>query len=170
MRNLKTRSWSTPATIGAGIFVMAAGLLMFFVSERPFKGAHELVGMVFVGAAVFHILSNWRPFRKLLLAAHRPRCPRAAPVDGNRSCRGVGLPGPRGAGRGSSSRRARTPRSTSWCRSSGCRPPMVRFDVGELVDRLAADGLMVEDPGLSVERVALESGADPDDMLFSVFR
>lgn len=48
--------------------------------------------------------------------------------------------------------------------------PVVGMDVGELVDRLAADGFVVEDPGMSVERVALKSGADPDDLLFSVFR
>ena len=49
--------------MSAGIVVMTTGLLMFFVSERPFKVAHELAGMVLVGAAAFHILSNWRPFR-----------------------------------------------------------------------------------------------------------
>ena len=48
--------------------------------------------------------------------------------------------------------------------------PVVGLDVGELVARLAADGFVVEDPRLSVERVAVQSGADPDDVLFSVFR
>ena len=49
--------------MAAGIFVMTTGLLMFFVSETPFKFAHELTGLAFAGAAVLHIMSNWRPFR-----------------------------------------------------------------------------------------------------------
>ena len=44
------------------------------------------------------------------------------------------------------------------------------MDVGDLVDRLAADGFVVEDAGQSVERVALQSGADTDDVLVWVFR
>ena len=42
MRNLNTRRWSTPLTMGADLFVVITGLLMFFVAERPFKFAHEL--------------------------------------------------------------------------------------------------------------------------------
>ena len=45
MRNLNTRRWSTPLTMGAGLFVVITGLLMFFVAERPFKFAHELTSM-----------------------------------------------------------------------------------------------------------------------------
>ena len=44
MRHLNTRRWSTPLTMGAGLFVVITGLLMFFVAERPFKFAHELMG------------------------------------------------------------------------------------------------------------------------------
>ena len=60
MRNLNTRRWSTPLTMGTGLFVVITGLLMFFVAERPFKFAHELVGIGFSAAVALHVLSHWR--------------------------------------------------------------------------------------------------------------
>ena len=62
MRNLNTRRWSTPLTMGAGIFVVITGLLMFLVTERPFKFGHELVGIGFSAAVALHVLSHWRSF------------------------------------------------------------------------------------------------------------
>ena len=62
MKNLNTRRWSTPLTMGAGIFVVITGLLMFFVTESPFKFAHELVGIGFSVAVVLHVLTHWRSF------------------------------------------------------------------------------------------------------------
>ena len=37
---------------------------MFFVSEDPFKFAHEIVGIGFAVAIVLHISTNWRPFKR----------------------------------------------------------------------------------------------------------
>ena len=62
MKNLNTRRWSTPLTMGAGLFVVITGLLMFFVAERPFKFAHELIGIAFSAAVGLHVLSHWRSF------------------------------------------------------------------------------------------------------------
>ena len=160
MRN--TRRWSTPATMGAGLFVMTTGLLMFFVAEVPFKFAHELAGLAFVGAAVLHIVSNWRPFRNyfsqrtglgvfvLLWSMGTAAVVASSVLE-------IG--------------EADTLVVTSITNTQiALLAPVVGREVSELVDRLAADGFEVEDPGLSVEEVALQSGADPDDVLFSVFR
>ena len=90
MRNLNTRRWSTPLTMGAGLFVVITGLLMFFVAERPFKFAHELIGIAFSAAVGLHVLSHWRSFsnyfsqrgavRVLALAWSRSAPPPHAPV------------------------------------------------------------------------------------------
>ena len=62
MKTWNTRPWSTPVTIGAGIFVAATGLTMFFITERPFKFAHELGGISFSAAILLHVLSHRRSF------------------------------------------------------------------------------------------------------------
>ena len=68
MKKLNIRPFSTPLIIGAGIFSATTGLLMFFVSEDPFKFAHEIVGIGFAVAIVLHISTNWRPFQAVLFA------------------------------------------------------------------------------------------------------
>ena len=50
MKNVNIRRWSTPLIIDTGIFVAITGPLMFFVTEFPFKFAHELVGIGFAVA------------------------------------------------------------------------------------------------------------------------
>ena len=52
----------------------------------------------------------------------------------------------------------------------GLLAPLVRLEVEELIDRLAADGFVVEDAGLTVEELAAGLGTDPDNVLFAVFR
>ena len=54
--------------------------------------------------------------------------------------------------------------------SLGRGAPLVRVEVGALVDRLAAHGFGVEDSRLTVKEFAEGVGADPDDMLFVVLR
>ena len=55
MKKWNTRPWSTPVTIGAGIFVATTGLTMFFVPEEPSKFAHELGGIAFSAAILLHV-------------------------------------------------------------------------------------------------------------------
>ena len=162
MRKLNTRGWSTPATMGAGIFVMVTGLLMFFVAETPFKAAHELAGMLFVGAAVFHILSNLRPFRNYF--SQRVGIGVIALV----WSMGTGLVV------ASNFLNLGDPDEIIVTTVTGTPinmlAPVVGLDVGELVGQLAADGFEVENTGWTVEQAALQYRVDPDIVLFSVFR
>ena len=89
MKQWNTRPWSTPATIGAGIFVATTGLTMFFVTEEPFKFAHELGGLTFSAAIVLHVLSHRRSFTELLSAAARRRHRRDRLGAGRRPGHGV---------------------------------------------------------------------------------
>lgn len=64
MKRINIRGFATPMIIGASIFVVLTGLIMFFITTDPFRFAHELVGLCFAVAIVLHILSNWRPFKR----------------------------------------------------------------------------------------------------------
>ena len=48
--------------------------------------------------------------------------------------------------------------------------PVAGLAVSELVDRLGAEGLVVDDPGMSVRQLAERNDAEADDILASVFR
>ena len=65
MKKLNLRPFSTPLIIGTGLFSATTGLLMFFVSEDPFKYAHEIIGIGFSVAILLHIYTNWRPFNQI---------------------------------------------------------------------------------------------------------
>ena len=162
MKNLNTRRWSTPATMGAGLFVITTGLLMFFVTEGPFKVTHELAGIVFSAAVVFHVLSNWRPFTNYFshrtgLAVLVLAWSIGSGMVVASSVFGIGEPEELVIARISSTPIARL-------------APLVDLDVGELADRLEADGFAVDDPSISIEQLAVQFRADADDVLFSVFR
>lgn len=60
MFNPNTRHWSTPAVIAAGVFMSVSGVLMFFGVHDPVTMAHEWIGLAFVAAILFHILTHWR--------------------------------------------------------------------------------------------------------------
>lgn len=162
MRNLRIRHWSTPATIGAGIFVALTGLLMFFVAERPFKFAHELVGIVFSIAVVLHVLSHWRSFRRYF---------------SERLALGVlvlvwTLAG--GLVAASALRNIADPEDLIVERMNGVPiellAPVVGMETEELLERLADDGYTADEPGMSVRELADRHGAESDDVLLSVFR
>ncbi|WP_419859614.1 DUF4405 domain-containing protein [Candidatus Palauibacter sp.] len=162
MRNLRIRHWSTPATIGAGIFVALTGLLMFFVTERPFKFAHELVGIAFSVAVVLHVLSHWRSFRRYF---------------SKRLAVGVlALVWTAAGGLIAASvlRNIAEPEDLIVARLDGVPiellAPVVGMDVGELLERLANDGYAADESGMSVRELADRHGAESDDVLLSVFR
>ena len=162
MRNLRIRHWSTPAVIGAGIFVVVTGLLMFFVAERPFKFAHELVGIAFSIAVVLHVLSHWRSFRRYF---------------SKRLAVGVLAVVWMAAGglvAASILRNMAEPEDLIVARMDGVPiellAPVVGMEVEELVERLANDGYVADAPGMTVQELADRHGAESDDVLLSVFR
>ncbi|MEJ2610342.1 MAG: DUF4405 domain-containing protein [Candidatus Thiodiazotropha sp.] len=64
MNAINTKKWSTPVTIGAGLFVTISGTMMFFGVHRPIELAHEWIGLLFAVAILFHILNHWNSFQK----------------------------------------------------------------------------------------------------------
>jgi len=58
------RDWATPLMIGGLALMGVTGVLMFFHLETPLnKSVHEWGGLVFVTAALAHIVSHFRSFR-----------------------------------------------------------------------------------------------------------
>ncbi len=65
LNRTNTRNWVTPVTIGTSIFTGISGVLLFFhLGEGLLKEAHEWIGIVFILAALLHVESNWKPFRR----------------------------------------------------------------------------------------------------------
>ena len=162
MRNLNTRRWSTPLTMGAGLFVVITGLIMFFVAEQPFKFAHELVGIGFSAAVALHVLSHWRSFSNYFS--------QRAPV------RVLALVWSMGIGLVAASILLNTGDAEELILEKtvsaplNLLAPLAGLDVSELVDRLAAEGLVVDDPGMSIRHLADRYDAEADDILVSLFR
>ena len=162
-----TRRWSTPATIGSGLFVALTGLLMISgPTEGPFKFTHELAGLLFSVSMVLHVLSNWRPFGNCFSQVVVLVSLLAAWLVGtglvvSSSVWGFGV----------------DPEEAVIARVSSA--PLSRLapvvgddlDVGELVERLEAAGLVVREPvgEASLEQVAAWSDAEVDDVLALAF-
>lgn len=162
MKNINIRGWSTPLIIGAGIFVAITGLVMFFITEDPFKFAHELVGIGFSIAIVLHILSNWRPFKRYFLQRSATRIIILAWLIGISlvtisAIRDNGEPEERIV-------------SQIEQTSISLLAPVVGMDVNELVNQLKNDGFVVSSAEMSIEELADEQGVETDDVLLSVFR
>ncbi len=162
MRNLNARRWSTPLTMGAGLFDVITGLLMFFVAERPFKFAHELVGIGFSAAVALHVLSHWRSFSNYFSERGAVRV--------------LALAWSMGVGLVAASMLLSTGDAEELIveRMDGVPlavlAPVAGLEVSELVDRLGTEGLVVDDPGMSVRQLAERHDAEVDDILVSVFR
>ena len=162
MKHLNTRSWSTPFTMAAGIFVVITGLLMFFVTESPFKFAHELVGIGFSVAVVLHVSTHWRSFSNYFVQR------RAVRVLALAWSAGVGLvmaSAILGAGEPEELILARIDRTPV-----NVLAPAIGMDARELIDRLGRDGFVVDDPEMSIRQLAARYGAETDDLLFAVLR
>ena len=162
MRNLNTRRWSTPLTMGAGLFVVMTGLLMFFVTEQPFKFAHELVGIGFSAAVALHVLSHWRSFANYFSQRGAVRVLALAWSMGVGLVAASMLLGTGDAEELIVERMDAVPLEVL--------APVAGIDVSELVDRLGAEGLVVDDPGMSVRQLAERNDTEADDILVSVFR
>lgn len=162
MRNLNIRRWSTPLIIGTGIFVAITGLIMFFITEDPFKFAHELVGIGFAVAIVLHISSNWRPFKRYFSQRSAVSIITLAWLIAISLVITSAI-----LDKGESeelivTQIERTP--------IVLLAPIVNMNVSELIDRLGEDGFIVDNPEMSIEQVADQYSADTDDILISVFR
>lgn len=162
MKNLNIRRWATPVTMGAGIFVVITGLLMFFVTESPFKFAHELVGIGFSVAVVLHVLTHWRSFSNYFVQR------RAVGVLALAWSAGIGLvmaSAILGTGEPEELILERIDRAPV-----GVLAPAIGMDVSELIERLGNDGIVVDDPGMSIRQLAVRYGVETDDVLLSVLQ
>ncbi len=162
MKNLKIRWLATPLIIGAGIFVATTGLLMFFVTADPFRFAHEIVGVGFAVGIVLHILSNWRPFTRYFSQKS------AAGIIALGWVVGISLV-TTSAMRGEEDAEDRVVDQIEQT-SIQLLAPVVGVEVGALVDRLKADGLVVDNPEMSIEQLADKHGTDTEDILLLIFR
>ncbi len=162
MRNLRTHNWSTPATIGAGLFVATTGLFMFFIAEQPVKFAHEIAGIAFSAAVVLHVLSNWRAFRGYFTRG------RAVGIVATAWLIGAGLVVTSAVLDTGEAEQLVADRIALVPIAS--LAPVADKDVQDLVDRLRSDGFNIEDPGISAQQLADQIGADVDDILLSLFR
>ena len=161
MKNWKTRPWSTPLTIGAGIFVAVTGLIMFFAVEDPFKYAHELAGIAFSLAVALHALSHWRSFSGYF----RER--RALGIVAAAWLLGAGLV------TASAVLDMGEPDALVMARIESAPLPAVAavlgLEVEELAARLTAAGFPVTDLNASIQEIAEEHAADIDDLLDSLW-
>ena len=161
MKNLRTHQWSTPATIGLGVFVASTGLYMFFISEEPVKFAHEIAGIGFSAAIVVHVLSNWRAFRGYFTRG------RAVSVVATAWLIAAGLvfysvlTGTGEAEQVVMERLEDAPIETL--------APVAGKDVQDLVAQLRSDGYPIEGPEISPSQLADAAGAEVDDVLQAVF-
>ena len=162
MKNLKIRWLATPLIIGAGIFVAITGLLMFFVTGDPFRFAHEIVGVGFAVGIVLHILSNWRPFTRYFSQRGAIGIIALGWVVGISLVATTAIQGTEDAEERVVHQIEQTPIQLL--------APVVNMELGALVARLKADGLVVDDPKMSVEQLADKHGADTEDILLLIFR
>lgn len=162
MQQWNTRPWSTPMTIGAGILVATTGLMMFFVSEEPFKFVHELGGVLFSVAILLHVLSHRRSF------ANYFRQRRALAILVVAWASGISLLTASAVLELGEADALIVERTESA--PLALLAPVVGLDVGQVVDRLEDAGLVVDDPQTSVRQLAQQYGADTDDLLRLVFR
>ena len=162
MKKWNTRPWSTPVTIGAGIFVATTGLTMFFVTEEPFKFAHELGGLSFSAAILLHVLSHQRSF------ANYFRQRGALGIVVTAWAIGIGLVTASSVldmGEADALVVARIDSAPL-----ALLAPVVGMDVRQIVERLGEAGFVVDDPEMSIRQLAQQHGADTDDLLLLVFR
>ena len=161
MKKLNIRRFATPLIIGAGLISAMTGLLMFFTTEQPFLFAHEIVGLGFAVAIVFHIYTNWRPFKKYFAQ-------RSVIIIAVAWLIGVGLVARTAIFSQGEPEELIMERmeQTSITRMA----PIVDIDVDTLVKQLGNDGYTVSDPEMSIEQLVEKHGAETDDILLSVFR
>ena len=162
MPKVNIRGFSTPLIIGAGIFVATTGLLMFFVTRDPFRFAHELMGICFAVAIVLHITGNWRPFKRYFTQN------RAILIILIGLLIGMSLVGISAFREDADIEEIVIEHIEQT--SIRALAPAVGIHPNVLVNRLKADGYIVEDPEMSVEQLAEKHAVDTDVILVSIFK
>lgn len=64
MKNFKIRDYATSFTTLMFLVIGISGVMMFFhFYDKYVKELHEILGLVFVAAALFHVLANWKAMK-----------------------------------------------------------------------------------------------------------
>lgn len=157
------RTYATAMT--AVLFLVAAvtGVLMFFhVGGHTLTGMHEWLGMVFVAAALLHVVRNRGGFVKLAKA------PRTWVLAGLVAIAAAGFLNAAQSQEGGSP-------VTALVRATGSAPlsalaPALNLPVEEMIARLEKAGIAVAGPDQSLKAMAATQGADTFQLLSVVLR
>lgn len=148
------RRYATAVTAATFIVVGVSGVLMFFhVGEGLLMGAHQWLGMLFVAAAVFHVVRNATAFTKLMA---KTRTKVLFAVVGLASVFFMTMAGVNGGGNP----------MKAFVGVAGEAPiatlaPVLGLETGELVARFKAEGISISDPGQSLTEIAKSQGVEP---------
>lgn len=150
--------YATAATIALFLIVGVSGVLMFFhVAPGPIKLAHEWLSLLFVAAAVIHVVRNGKAFNKLLRARPTWLLLGGALV-------GAALfflaPSREGGGnpmRGLAASAQKAPITAL--------APVIGASPDEVLRRLRAQGIQADDAKLSANEIAERQGMDPQRVL-----
>ncbi|MEJ2406376.1 MAG: DUF4405 domain-containing protein [Candidatus Thiodiazotropha sp.] len=161
MSVLQTRSWSTPVTIGAGLFVAVSGVMMFWGVHDPVEQAHEWIGLLFAGVILLHILNHWPLFKRYFSQR------RALGVMGLVLITVLGFIG------ASATREGGNP-MMKLIHSIESSPlsevaPLVDQDVATLVAGLQSAGYSVSSEDSSLGQIARDNGTEPRALFGLVF-
>ena len=124
--------------------------------------AHEIVGVGFAVGIVLHILSNWRPFTKYFSQSGAVGIIALGWVVGISLVATTAIQGTEDAEERVVHQIEQTPIQLL--------APVVNMQLGALVARLKDDGLVVDNPEMSIEQLADRHGADTEDILLLIFR
>lgn len=150
--------YATASTIALFLVVGVTGGLMFFhVAPGPLKLMHEWLSLVFVVAAAVHVVRNWKGFVKVLKARATLLVFGATLLVG-----GMFFLAPRGEGKGNPMRELAT---TAQRAPLSALAPVLGVTSEELLGRLRAQGIQIDDARLSVADVAARQGMDPQRVL-----
>jgi len=148
------RRYATALT--AALFAIAAvsGVLMFFhLDGHLLTGLHEWLGMLFVGAALLHVMRNWTAFAKVA-AAKRTRV-----LFGLFALVAVGFVAAANSQTTGGNPLAVLAKVTATAPISAVAP-VLDMPVEELVARLEMAGIKVAGPEQSLTKIAATQGAD----------
>ncbi|MET0067413.1 MAG: DUF4405 domain-containing protein [Candidatus Thiodiazotropha sp.] len=161
MNALRTRPWSTPVIIGAGLFVAVSGVMMFLGVHDPVEQAHEWIGVLFAGVILLHILNHWQGFTRYFSQRL------ALGMMGLVLLTVVGFIGVSATQEGGNP-------MMSVIHSIESSPlsevaPLVDRDAGDLVSGLQAAGYLVSGPDATLGQIARDNGTQPRALFGLVF-
>jgi hypothetical protein len=160
------RSWATPLATGAFTISAVTGLLIFFDIELGMvEDVHKWLSWLLVGGVAAHVLSNWKQFTgyfsqktgiALIGAALLITVVSLLPMFGeSEEEKEKENPGKIAAQVLESS-------------SLNTIALVVKSSPQVLVEKLGKSGIVVKDPALTIQEIALKNGKDGKDVLGSV--